>query len=563
MSTFLYAAPMLKQAERTWMATASSGRPTSWATINEYNNEYLAIPDMDVLSNVFNVFEYRAACDPQPRIPTSLWGTIYWGQTGPGPLPISELMSRPKFEKWLYFIFFRLAIPYYRDTAEAEYPLNLTIFFRLMASLPPTGYPMTWLHTVMIRILENTVLTTTRPPRSCPLALDELELDHPQRRVPTAPFAAEMRTLASLYQRLLPFILITETLSPPDQIFEYTIKVTFVEAKDNSRPGLVLVFVSDEFTEIAEHEGEIDLHSMLVFEPSALPKEQADSVLEVIDNGVMIVTTFKLDHAQKSAVLWMKGDVIENMVAAKNWRVGLWRTDDWQPIATPGRLNRKRITKGESWLDTPALTEAVGRYTQMPPVIPDEPKDHGKKKSLGLADAEATLKDPAEGGEGSAVAALKQSREGEKTAGTIGTPKDAGKKAADITNAPKDPGEKRADTIGAVKDSGNKRADVTGDTIGTPKDSGLKRADTMANPKDHGDKCADTVGTPDASDADIIALLKQLGGWEPDTIGTHKEPSKEQDVIVYTPDDLIDSDPEGVGGPTPGARPREPGFFFL
>jgi hypothetical protein len=582
---------MLRQAERTWLATNSSARPASWASINEYNNEYLAISDPDVLSKVFNVFEYRAPCDQKSLIPTQLWGTIFWGQSAAGPLPFTQLVSRPKLTKWLFFTFFRLAIPYYRDTAEAEYPLNLTIFFRLMASLPLMGYPMPWLHEVMIAILEDQVLTTTRPPRSCPLALDELELNHPKRRIPTAPFVEEMRTLASIFQRVLPFALVTETLSPPDQIFEYTIKVTFVEAKDDSRPGLILVFISDEFTDIAEHEGEIDLHSMLVFEPSALPKEQADSVLEVIDNGVMIVTTFKLDHAQKSAVLWMKGGVIESMAAAKNWRVGLWRTDDWQPIATPGRLNRKRIAKGKSWLDTPAFTEPVGRSTQMPPVIHDEPRDHGKKETLGVgkkpADTSATAKDPAEesaytpktlmqlntedpasigtpkdtGNKGPDIAGAPKNPvrkhagtkdagkndagkkgadvsgapkdPGEKRAGTTATVKDTGKKRSDI-GAPKESGEKRGDTVGKVKDSGNKRADITG----APKDPGEKRADTVGKSKDSGAKPPDTVGNPkDHGDrpADAIATPKGPGNKRGDTIGIHKQPWKKQPDTTGTP----------------------------
>jgi hypothetical protein len=71
-------------------------------------------------------------------------------------------------------------------------------------------------------ILENKVVSTCRPPRSSPSSMKDVERNHSMKQLCTTPFVYEMRTLARIYEPILPFSLASKTIPPKDEIYNYT-----------------------------------------------------------------------------------------------------------------------------------------------------------------------------------------------------------------------------------------------------------------------------------------------------------------------------------------------------
>lgn len=73
-----------------------------------------------------------------------------WYQWDPSAFNIfkqnfSSPLGREEFNKWLYGLFFKLALPSYRDYSDRSAviltPLNVTTFFRMLIHLHTRGYP--------------------------------------------------------------------------------------------------------------------------------------------------------------------------------------------------------------------------------------------------------------------------------------------------------------------------------------------------------------------------------------------------------------------------------------
>ena len=171
---------------------------------------------------------------------------IRWQKIKAKPHSFSLLLSRPALTKWLYALFLKLAIPFYRppeDWMQLIYtPLNLTIFLRLLTQLRDIGYPSHWLTDILANILENDVVTTARPPETYPLKIDEAHSEHPLKRFQVRPFMPEMRTLTTIFQRILPFSVMTSTLPPPNRIHHYSVSLPSLHEESAQLPVFALVF---------------------------------------------------------------------------------------------------------------------------------------------------------------------------------------------------------------------------------------------------------------------------------------------------------------------------------
>ncbi|KAJ8065183.1 hypothetical protein OCU04_005895 [Sclerotinia nivalis] len=159
------------------------------------------------------------------------------------------ILLRKRFVKWLYALFFRLAIPFTLNiAAQAKLissPLTLTIIFRLIAHLRIIGYPSHWMSEALSNILENKVHTTARPPRHSPNPVTEVKREHPRRHLCTSPFVQEMATLARIFETLLPFSLPSLAVIPKaNNIFNYNFTFVMSAANEIIPSALVTLYLS-------------------------------------------------------------------------------------------------------------------------------------------------------------------------------------------------------------------------------------------------------------------------------------------------------------------------------
>jgi hypothetical protein len=130
-----------------------------------------------------------------------------WQLTGPGP---KDIRDRATIEKYLHGLFVKLCYPPTRPaTWQAPtlvaYPLDLTIFFRTLATIHRNRYPAHWLADLQSDIVNNRVQSIAIPPRSYAYTSAECRKDFAKAWINLAPFMAEMRTLTAMWLPEIPF----------------------------------------------------------------------------------------------------------------------------------------------------------------------------------------------------------------------------------------------------------------------------------------------------------------------------------------------------------------------
>ena len=161
-------------------------------SLNHFHYEYCLISDGKALAKTFK-FKYEANWeDPdqkhEPDKPTDLSNGFLplsdhprWQMSSSSVLGYEALLSKPDLIKWPHGLLLKLAVPAIRETAEQTMspvvaPLNLTIFFRLLARLHETGYPKHWLSGILTDILLDRIKPSARPPSTCPLDFSKVRL---------------------------------------------------------------------------------------------------------------------------------------------------------------------------------------------------------------------------------------------------------------------------------------------------------------------------------------------------------------------------------------------------
>lgn len=210
LTTFLYAAPLLNTSPLGTVQANCLRNSASWNSVEAFLADYQAIPDVKILAQLTQV----EVIDRGEGGPWPLANYNKYSLAGPSLFrAFLTLLSREKFKKWFYTLFFRLALPFNQDLHSFQGVinslLNLTILFHQIAHLKVVGYPSHWHSEVLFNILENNVLSTCRPPRKDATKPAALKVKHPEKKLCTTPFAPEMNTLARIFAPLLPFQLIS------------------------------------------------------------------------------------------------------------------------------------------------------------------------------------------------------------------------------------------------------------------------------------------------------------------------------------------------------------------
>ena len=351
--------------------------PPRWDTLESFNNEYVMITKPEHLAKLL-----RTRYGFNFEDPDNVGGidrfrmTDYhaWKPVLGKPYTFDKLLARAAFNKWVYGMFLKIALPAIRDhhrfhgQSEMIYsPYNTTIIFRLLSHLVVgIGYPAHWATTILVNILTDNVHTSARPPITNPLEISEVNANQPLKHMRTAAFQAEMTTLASLFLLQLPFALYGSHLDLPttSRIFEWTFHFEdhAVMRMDSNRADFVLAFTITQLRKQRPQETR----------NACLSDELADR------KGLHIVSTWTWNDTASQATFWLREDVIATMllansnlnkppskedIEANSWRCEILRTDNWLP-ATLGenKVTEKRLTKGRGWDERPRdlETESAG-----------------------------------------------------------------------------------------------------------------------------------------------------------------------------------------------------------
>lgn len=166
----------------------------------------------------------------------------------------------------------------------------------VLIKLHEIGYPLHWLSTILSAILENKVTTIARVYQSCPLNINELEQTHSPIQIDSALFLADLGTLVTMYQRIIPFGLVScvRVLPPIDDIYEYNMYFsTMTNLISASNPVISILFFnlklrnnlhSTFFTE--------DLRALFGANIHVADQDQETPQRRFVHKGLQIVSTY-------------------------------------------------------------------------------------------------------------------------------------------------------------------------------------------------------------------------------------------------------------------------------
>ncbi|KAL8821144.1 MAG: hypothetical protein Q9191_007371 [Dirinaria sp. TL-2023a] len=286
---------------------------------------------------------------------------VDWYSSRVRRLNYSTLLPRDTLNKWLYGLFLKLALPV--DINQLSWrnyifsPLNMTIYFRLLVHLHKVGYPGHWLSSIVANIIENTVRTSARPPTTIPLEIEEVNRKEPLRKLEMSPFVPEMSTLATLFQPVLPFTIITSTFPTSEQIARYTFSFASLHVSyedcafrnaysllfwdspllDSILAGLPYPFV--DWRRLLAEGSQHDTFMKAILKSPKLPKLRAE--------GLFLWTTLEWNREKEEVSAWMREDFAQKMMREPKWRVAIVRTDYWGLVTDAGVPNEVVVSKGE------------------------------------------------------------------------------------------------------------------------------------------------------------------------------------------------------------------------
>ncbi len=246
LTTLLHAMPILRRGPGANLRANCLRSSGSWHTVEDYLSDYNQIPDtgtFDSLAQVQVLIRENTAM----AYPMTDYTFYAWSKAGPHTF--SSLLPRKKFTKWLYALFFRLALPMtlnlMRNMEIIISPLNLCVLLRLLTQLRSFGYPSHWLSEPLLNIIRNTMNTTARPPRTKPMRPADVRREYRDRELCTAPFAHELATLARICQPLLPFRLISSAIPDPENIYKYSFQLPGYANIAPQPSCLIMVFMKE------------------------------------------------------------------------------------------------------------------------------------------------------------------------------------------------------------------------------------------------------------------------------------------------------------------------------
>lgn len=256
-----------------------------------------------------------------------------WERAGtPERIPAKRMMKRPQLEHWLHSHLLKICLPYVRPSVSAspQYaPLNLTAFFRLVAHMAKLGYPAHQLSGILSAVSEGSIITRARSPRALVLTPQDAAKEYPPRKIGLGPWKAEFTTLLSIWSRVLPFGVVVppRALVPLDEILEYSVTFPPLPHRPDRCPNIAVVFYNKT---LIEHLMEYPEFPQIIQDDET--GDASEPGRQFRDKGCHMVTATKYVTATRTATMWLRKDVADEVISGKDWSVCLLRTDTWDLI---------------------------------------------------------------------------------------------------------------------------------------------------------------------------------------------------------------------------------------
>lgn len=345
MTSFLYAAPLLKQGKGTGLTSTVLRNPPQWKNVDQFNAEYALMHDRHLIRKHFSVKLSPLTPENGADVGLSMMLTNYlmWESVGRHKLALSERMPRAMLFRWLYSHFFKLCLPFPRPTSDFTLvyaPLNMTTFMRLLDLVAELGYPAHWISSIVSAVASGEITTAARAPRKYVLTPAAIDRTHESRTISVRPWTDEFTTLATMWRGVwpgCPLVLTKELLPPLGSIGEYAIRFPDFAATDLGFPHFALVFWDrPKYGDPPRN-----------LRPVLFDDEKGDLTSlarDIRTDGVQILSTFTWVGKTNTAGFWLRSDVVDRM-CADGWVVYIWRVDAWVSLTggmpLDGAITRK------------------------------------------------------------------------------------------------------------------------------------------------------------------------------------------------------------------------------
>ncbi|CCG82712.1 protein of unknown function [Taphrina deformans PYCC 5710] len=231
-------------------------------------------------------------------------------------------IHRSQLIDWLFSAFMRIAIPARRlshSDMRIQQPLNLHSFFRLLIYLQSIDFPAHWLSSVIDDIIQNRVMTRSRPPTTSPQTVQNLaSVKGPLKAVCMTPFSMEMEVALTIWFPLLTFGITAVEFADAASIKSYSIRLSpnaeSMTSYDETLPLLALWFSTNSAKKI-----NLDLARDIVGNHNAV-------------QSVRLLSTFQWDYDAKTAKFMCNASSME-LLQIQNFTVRLIRTDTYETVS--------------------------------------------------------------------------------------------------------------------------------------------------------------------------------------------------------------------------------------
>ena len=367
---YLFTLPVLKEKKTSSFACSNVLRnPPAFPTLESFDNEYALLPDASAVQKVFRAkavelerLEGSLYYTPDEKIPLSELQKVmgfgafsvgdYYGWQWTKQLAPGDLRDHATTEKWLYGFFMKMCYPPRRPVNQAPtlvaYPLNLTIFFRILSTVHGNRYPAHWLADILSEIVNNRVQSVARPPRSYPYAIEECKKDFKKAWVNLAPFMAEMRTLTAMWLPELPFGLTDASKIPTlSKIRRFSITFEHFAWQGLTNHAVFNILLANAGLLGPFYPCGSDGHIRKLL----LTDEKRDRDIEAdrFRKNCAVVSTWTWSMKEKRGTFWMEEDIVEGWLK-EGWEATILRQDSWVMCAEPVDLKRV-LRKEEYWVE--------------------------------------------------------------------------------------------------------------------------------------------------------------------------------------------------------------------
>jgi hypothetical protein len=233
LSTFLYAIPLLHPNPSSAVSSRVLLNTPTWNSHEHLLTEYTLLTDVESVEKCFNVKlrqDSPSLTDWGPSV-FEISDYTMWTVGSSKPVLRGDLTPRHVVENYFQAHLLKICLPYPRSRFSGSFdvraPLNLTVLFRLATHFHEMDYPAHWLSDILGTMLEGVITSTSRAPRQLAMTVKNARKTRPGISTSIKPWLAELSTLTSIWQHVLPFgLLFSSSLIPTlASIRSYSIKL--------------------------------------------------------------------------------------------------------------------------------------------------------------------------------------------------------------------------------------------------------------------------------------------------------------------------------------------------